>query len=508
MSFFHTVNMKFLLCTDFITKIRLILHVYKMLIINKCCVDDIKLLISNWKRSTIPVEIKKNMTIMNWETLKSKVAICDSIETFNNIYNTFLLNKCMYLIQDLIDEYTLDCDMTKTALENLLPIMELLVKIDSFEFLSLRRLTFLKKITYISLFIKRNIKSVIYREIYFAYLKEKLNKKLVKLHDTVKKETNDPDTNGNCTLNNATIITTAIDSINSSNLIVATALDTSRTTTTLFSHIQDLVLSQRHYVRNLVDINSLRAANMDLYHHYNIVLVKKIAIENLKSIIKTIFMVDSIEFFKLLQQCGGVVSGSTTEQSIHGASIEVESDLDVYVPVDKINNSRSLFELLYSSGYAKVEDVPPVMSNNTHFLPPNLGYRFNHSILDVTTLKHCTSSKRIQIITVANTDRMTTSEFGHFVVSSFDFTFLKNFYDGTTLYIHDFYGVVKKQGSISPYIAEKLDLNSYTKFDNCTPIRFWYTATMATLIRVIKYQSRGYHIDNVPQFSLVKQLNL
>ena len=30
----------------------------------------------------------------------------------------------------------------------------------------------------------------------------------------------------------------------------------------------------------------------------------------------------------------------------------------------------------------------------------------------------------------------------------------------------------------------------------------------STLIRVIKYKSRGYQIDNIPEFSLVKQLNL
>jgi hypothetical protein len=476
---------------------------------NKCCVDDIKLLISNWKRSSIPVEIKKNMKDMNWETLKSRNDTCDSIETFNNIYiNTFLFNKCMYLVQDLIDAYTLNCDITKTALENLLPVMELLAKINSLEFLSPRRLTFLRKITYIALFIKRNISSIIYRETYFAYLKKEMNRKLLKVNDTVKNRTKDSDINGNYTLSNATLTTIAIDSSDNSKLVVTTALDTSKKTTTLFSDIQDVVFSPNHYVRNLVDINSLRAVNMDLYNHYNVVQVTNIAIENLKSIIKNTFMLESMEFIKSLEQCGAIVSGSTTEQCIHGASIEVDSDLDLYVPVDKVDNLRCLFELALNAGYTKVEEVPPVMSNDTHYLPRNLGYQFSHSILDVLTLKHSNSNKKIQIITIASTDGMTTSEFGHFVISSFDFTFLKNFYDGTTLYIDDFYGVVKKHGSISPYVAQKLDLNSYLNIKSLFPIRFWYSATMATLIRVIKYQSRGYHIDNIPQFSLVKQLNL
>jgi hypothetical protein len=496
--------MKFLLCTEFIDKIQKILHKYKILINNKCCVDDIKLLISNWNRSSIPVEIKKNMKDMNWETLKSKDATCDSIETFNDIYiKKFLFNKCMYLVQDLIDVYTLNCDITKTALENLLPVMELLAKIDSLKFLSPRRLTFMNKITYIALFIRRNIKSIIYRETYFAYLKGKMNRKLLKVYDK------HSDINGNYyTLINSTLTTTATDSIHNSKFVVTTALDTSNKTTKLFSDIQDLVLSQHHHVTNLVDINSLRAVNMDLYGHYNVVQVTKIATENLKSIINSIFMLNSMEFIKLLEQCGAIVSGSTTEQSIHGASIEVESGLDLYVPLDKVDSSRCLLELIYNAGYTKVEEVPPVVSSDTHYLPRNLSYRFSHIILDVTTLKHRSSGKKIQVTTIENTDGMTTSEFGHFVISSFDFTFLKNFYDGTTLYIDDFYGVVKKHGSISPYVAQKLDLNRHPKIKALFPVQFWYAATMATLIRVIKYQSRGYHIDNIPQFSLVKQLNL
>jgi len=518
MSFFDIVNMKFLLCTEFIVKIQKVLNAYKVLIINKCNVDGIKLLISNWKRSTTAVEIKKNMCDMNWETFKTQDAICDSLETFNNINNTYLLNKCMYLIQDLIDAYILMADITKTTVQNLLPVMELLAKIDSLEILSTCRLKFMKKVKCIALFIKQNMSSIIYRETYFAYLKENLNKKLLTVSNP---KTEDPDITDNKIQNfNALLPITTIDSTDSSDLTVTTAdpdttinstdstdLNGAAALVPLFSDIQDLVLFQHNHVNNLVDINSLRAVNKYIFAHYSVDHVKKIAIENLKSIIKNIFMLNSMEFIELLEQCGAIISGSTAEQCIHGPSIEINSDLDLYVPAEKVDNSRGLLEFLYNAGYTKVDEVPPVVSQ-THYRPPNVGYRFNHSILDVTTLKHSTSRKKIQLITVTNTDGMTTCEFGHFVVSSFDFTFLKNFYDGTTLYIHDFYGIVKKRGSISAYVAQKLDLNNYPNIKSLFPIRLWYSATMATLIRVIKYQSRGYEIDNVPQFSLVKQLNL
>jgi len=184
-----------------------------------------------------------------------------------------------------------------------------------------------------------------------------------------------------------------------------------------------------------------------------------------------------------------------------------DSDIDIYVPVSNVDISRYLIDFIFDADYSRVEETQPVIADDTHYLPQNLGYRFNHSIEGVVTLKHKTTNKKIQIISVANTDGMTTYEFGQFVVSSFDFTFLKNFYDGTTLYTFDFHGIVKKCGSISPYVTQKMDLHSYPKL-RPFQVLYWYSATMATLIRVIKYKSRGYQIDNIPQFSLVKQLNL
>jgi len=87
MSFFHIVSMKFLLCSEFIEKIKRILDIYKVLITNRCCVDAIKLLISNWRRSSIPVEIKEKINESNWQTLNMPDTICDSIETLDKIYS-------------------------------------------------------------------------------------------------------------------------------------------------------------------------------------------------------------------------------------------------------------------------------------------------------------------------------------------------------------------------------------------------------------------------------------
>jgi hypothetical protein len=173
---------------------------------------------------------------------------------------------------------------------------------------------------------------------------------------------------------------------------------------------------------------------MDFYRYYNVVQIKKTAIKNLESIVKNVFMLDSIQFFKLLERCGAIISGSITEQIIYGPLINKDSDIDIYVPVSNVDISRYLIDFIFDADYSRVEETQPVMADDTHYLPQNLGYRCNHSIEGVVILKHKTTNKKIQIISVANTDGMTTYEFGQFVVSSFDFTFLKNFYDGTTLY--------------------------------------------------------------------------
>ena len=508
MSFFHIVNMKFLLCNEFIDKIKRILAVYKVLITNRYCVDNIKSLISNWKRSSIPVEIKENMIEQNVQNLKMQDATCNSIEKLDNMNNTYSINKCTYLIQNLIDTYTINVNITKTTLENLLPIIELLVKIDSVAILPSCRLTFVKKITYIAQFLKRNFNLIIYRETYFAYLKEEMHKKLSKVTTATEKKLTLSD-DSSIDIRNISFNILNNDNAHDDTLVDHITIDSNVTVpkmTKLFSDIQDVFLAK--HVTNLTEINSLRAVSMDFYNYYDVVTVKKIAIKNLESIIKNVFMLDSIQFFKLLERCGAIISGSVTEQIIHGALIDKDSDIDIYVPVSNVDISRCLIDFIFDADYSRVEETQPVMADDTHYVPRNLVYRFNHSIEGVVTLKHKTANKKIQIISIANTDGMTTYEFGQFVVSSFDFTFLKNFYDGTTLYTFDFPGIVKKCGSISPYVTQKMDLNSYPKLKGLFPVQFWYSATMATLTRVIKYKSRGYQIDNIPQFSLVKQLNL
>jgi len=254
----------------------------------------------------------------------------------------------------------------------------------------------------------------------------------------------------------------------------------------------------------------MRAVNVRLFNYYTTERVKKIAVENLKNIVQYIFLLNSSTFIELIKSCGAVLSGSITEQCIHDGHVSYcrESDVDIYLPSENLPLSRDLFDFILSAGYIEYVETQPVISDDSHFLPANLTYRFNHSINGIVTLRNKETGRKIQIINIGNSDGMSSFEFGNFVVSSFDLTFLKNFFDGTTLYVQDFQGIVKKCGSVTPYVIDKCILTFSNLNDGDKSLRVWYSATMATILRVIKYQGRGYQIDNIPHFSLVKQLNI
>ena len=116
--------------------------------------------------------------------------------------------------------------------------------------------------------------------------------------------------------------------------------------------------------------------------------------------------------------------------------------------------------------------------------------------------------RRIQIIRISHpASIVSTIQFGRFVVYSYDLTFLRNFFDGVTVYTYDFLGVVQKRGSIAPHIRDACSFSSLIAYN---PERFenWYRAITATTVRCLKYQKLGFQIDNVPDFSLVNELGI
>ena len=147
------------------------------------------------------------------------------------------------------------------------------------------------------------------------------------------------------------------------------------------------------------------------------------------------------------------------------------------------------------------------MGNSSDFYSDDVPYISNASILLVENYKNKVGRK-VQIIKIRTpADVLTTFDFGRFVVHSYDLTFLKNFFDGINLYTADFVGVVRKVGSVTLFAKSACTVNELTA-QHYELLSNWYRSITFTIIRCLKYQQRGFYIDNVPETSLVTELGI
>jgi hypothetical protein len=274
MSIFQIVNNYFIIKLDFIDNINAVLTHYKNLIQNRCSTDSIDLLISNWTKSTAENNPGKWNNISQLQLLKLMDPICDNITTFKNIYHTtYITNQGLKLLQILIDKYAVDATIVKNALLNLLPIVKLLCEIDSVTTLSWHRLVFKKKMMNIDRFINLRIHDIIFREVYFAYLIQQRDSKLL--------------SRPKCSTTTS---------------ILATCANQNTNVNLLDGVFPNLILHP--YITEMGDINCIRSVNKDLYLHYNSEVMKGIAVQNLKDIVTKFFMINADEFATALLSCG------------------------------------------------------------------------------------------------------------------------------------------------------------------------------------------------------------
>jgi len=461
-----------------------ILTHYEILMNNKRSTDSIDLLIKNWTKSTTennPDELNKMALLAMRKLKKGK---CNDFRSFKiNYFDTYIKYKVLRLIQMLIDKYTEDANIVKNALLNLLPVIKLSSGINSIKTIPWHRLVFKRKMDNIARFFKLKQRHIIYREVYIAYLVQQR------------------DTNP---LRCPQLYSTA-------NLVCAqpyTNVDL------LSNQFPDLILNP--YLTNMHDINNIRSVNMALYLQYNSHTMKKIAVQNLKDIFTNFFMISADKLTTALLSCGAILGGSIVTQSFHGDAETVfkTSDANFYVPVK--SDSTALEDLILSSGYELyTTDLPLSLLHNhlatnymdSYFYSASVSYRFSSSILLVDNYRN-DFGKKVQIIKVKSaTDVETTFDFGQFVVHHYDLTFLQNFFDGSNLHTNDFHGVVKKTGSVTAFVRSACTVDASTaKYREL--LRNWYRSTTATTIRCIKYQQRGFTIDNVPEHSLVTELGI
>jgi hypothetical protein len=487
MSIYKIVENNFLIKMTVIDLIDSFLSRYLVLIDNKRSTDSIDLHIKNWTASTAennPDELN-NKAMLAWFKLED--GMFDDLTSFNIIYfDTYIKYKGLRLLQKLINEYAVDSNIVKNALLNLIETEYLYSRISCTKTLSLHSLPFIKKMDNIGKFFQSHACKIIYREIYIAYLMEQRDK-----HP----------------LSCPRLYSTA----NSANAVVkGSPVDL------LSNDFPNVFLNP--YITSINDINDIRTLNKKLFKHYNAETMKKIALHNLKDIVTKFFMISPDELTKALLSCSAILGGSIVAQSFYGTAETVfkTSDANFYVPVK--SDSTVLQDLILSSGYELyTTDLPltilfdadniDVDYLNSYFHTDTVSDIYSSSILLIDKYKN-NFGKKIQVIKVQSpADVKTTFEFGQFVVSHYDLTFLQNFFDGNNLYINDFHGIVQKKGSVTALIKDACTVNvSTTKSPKL--LRKWYCSITATTIRCLKYQQRGFQIDGVPELSLVTELGI
>jgi len=478
MSIFQKVNNYFLLKSETIEEISALLTHYKTLINNRRSTDSIDLQINKWTKSTAEnnPENLNNKASLAW--LKLKDGMCDDITSFSTTYfDTFIKYTGLSLLQGLIDKYAIDANIVKNALLNLIQIVKLLSEIDSIRTIPWHRLVFKKKMDNIAGFINSKMHDFIYREVYIAYLVQQRDSKL---------------------LNHPRLYST--------NSVVAVCKKNVTKVMLLSNNMENMILHP--YITKMDDINCIRLVSKDLYLHYNSETMKGIAVQNLKDIINNFFMINVDEFTTALLSCGAILGGSIVAQSFHGSANTVfrKSDANIYVPI--MNNYFAIEELILKSGYELyTTSQPSLLEDNSYFYSSDVSCHFNSSILFVRNYKNKMGRKVQVTIVRCPANVVTTYDFGQFVVNFFDLTFLQNFFDGITLYTHDFHGVVRKIGSITSFIKRICTFNDSTaKYPEL--LRNWYSIVTTTTIRCLQYQQCGFQIDGVPELSLVTELGI
>jgi len=478
MSFYLLVDAKFVVKRDFMSRIIEVLKAYKVIIENGGSADDIDMIISNWS----PITSTASLVLPKLTSLRNPFG---SIITFKHEYTKYITTNCMILVQNLIEMYTIDVSIAKLALQNLLSLTVLQSEMDSVSVMQLSRVRYAKRISNISSFLSDEICDIVYRELLFAYLSKKRDDELLRSSKDL-----------------------LIDLSYSSILeFQSTVTNEKFTPSFLWSNIDNLVFDE--HIRNLEDINSLRVVNKELNEHFSFDKIKSIVTENLMNIIDNFFLLNSYEFSKLIAKIGAIISGSAIEQSCRGGASKFrdDSDLDVYIR----GGANEFVMFITGAGYEAVESYEqPTIAFTTHFYSNKLMYRFNSSIIGVYNFKNG-KGRKVQMILINDGDDLTNYEFGQFIISTYDFTFLMNFYDGHNLYIHDYQGIVKKRGTISDFVIQRCTYRNDEGFQVGvlkSAIRSWYCATTATIIRCFKYEALGYKIDNIPSLSFVTQLNI
>jgi hypothetical protein len=208
-------------------------------------------------------------------------------------------------------------------------------------------------------------------------------------------------------------------------------------------------------------------------------------------------------FIQLLLKVKGIISGGTVLQSIFGNHQEYNksSDLDIFVDAHQLKTDNekkdieNLLNFLIEKDYEfQRKTNSSLEQTHDHVNFTYHGFLFSH----VKSFKHTESKRSIQIIYIDNPYNM---PFGEWVTCKCDISFLKNYFDGHDFHIYYLDHIIKRTGIILPSI---LRASSY-KYDGIYHIDpkelyKYFVFNTKLHIRILKYFSRGYTINEYEEF--------
>jgi hypothetical protein len=462
MAFYQIINDQFWLKQAFTQDVYHILKNITILCMMRYDISVIKSFLLNFNKDDIVLhnveKFKYNEVINNYD-----------LHSFLNVQSPFIFDYVFNLIKTLLKDYVYEAVVLTKALLKLIEAserMHLLTCVAPIKSTA-RVVQRLKRET---TFLKQKTASFIFREIYLAYLYSRLPSSIQNSQDnlpsTIQDISLESDFKGHHRFPQLY-------------LILKLVLDVS---------IVDIrVLNNLSLVNH--ELNSLITSHVS----------KRIIHTNFQGIIENVYKFDSNTLNQHLQDSNGIISGSTTLQCFYGNSnsYSASSDLDIYVPFprDDIERVRSLMFYVQEAGYTIVPKARSSIRDTHHCVP--LAYR-DTDIVKVVTFKKLTSNRKVQIIIVDVDDMPTEMSFGTFVTSKFDFSFLRNYFDGTKIYVHNLRDIISKSGVINDHVLSASSYH-YNGLYHIQPSRAevyrYFKLNTQLRARLLKYRARGFQIQ-------------
>ena len=461
MTFYHIINDQFWLKKTVISNIYNILRIITILCIRQYDITVIKSFLLNFSKDDIVLhnvnKFKYNDVINNYD-----------LHSFLNAHNKYKHDYVFNLIISLLRDYVCESVILATALFKLIEATE--------------RIHFLAGVVGVSntsrvvrrfknelRFLKHDMPSLIYRELYLSYLQSRyfnvLSTSYVNVPSTIE------------------------------NIHVNTLLPNQQFPK--LHAIFKLVLFNE-FIVDIRVLKNLIVLNHDFYNLITSQECSRIIINNLKDIIQKIYKFDFNTLNRHLQDSNAVISGSSTLQCFYGRSncYSTSSDLDIYVqnPFKDVQHVQSLFEYIQQTGYVIVPKVRSTITQTYHYVPFHSREDY---VLQELTFKKNNSNRKIQIIVVDIGKEPLTVSFGNFVTSKFDFSFLQNYYDGNNLFVHQISHIISRTGIINENVLRDSSYNYNGLYHNIEDIHNYFLLNTQLRARLLKYRARGFSISYV-----------